>query len=121
MNPQEAWAFVRKQADAWENADLDAIPADFAADGVFISPGGRWQGRDAIRKAAEAFFAVSTDVQVELKRVIISGDEGAAEWVWHETRRTDGKRLSAEDAIVFQLRDGKITYWREYFDTASMT
>jgi len=25
-----------------------------------------------------------------------------------------------DDAIVFVLREGKIVYWREYFDTAAL-
>lgn len=120
MDQETAWALVERQARAWERADLDAIPADFAADGWFISPGGRWQGHAAIRGAAAQFFAVAHEVQVTITRVMIDGDMGAAEWTWSEKRRATGTRHSAEDAIIFVLRDGQIVYWREYFDTAQM-
>ena len=118
MTIEQARALVERQARAWECADVAAITADFAPDGVLISPGGRWQGHDALRTAAAAFFAASTDVQVTVTRVLLDGDQGAVEWTWSETRRADGRRHTVEDAIIFALRDGRITYWREYFDTA---
>ncbi len=118
MTIDEARALVERQARAWERADLSAIVADFAPDGVLISPGGRWQGHDALRAAAMSFFADAMDVQVIVTRVLLDGDAGAVEWTWSETRRADGRRRGVEDAIVFVVRDGQIVYWREYFDTA---
>lgn len=120
MNDYELRQLVERQARAWESADLDAIAAAFAEDGVLISPGGRWQGAAAIRAAAQAFFAAARDVRVQVTRAFGAGDLGAAEWTWSETRIATGQRHSAEDAIIFVLRDGKIVYWREYFDTAQM-
>jgi uncharacterized protein (TIGR02246 family) len=115
-------ALVERQARAWEAEDYPAMTADFAPDGLFISPGGRWQGPDAIREAAEGFFKVSGDVRVEITRIFFDGvRQGGAEWTWQETRKSDGKVLQAEDAIIFELNAaGQIIYWREYFDTAEM-
>jgi uncharacterized protein (TIGR02246 family) len=113
-----ARALVERQAQAWEQGDLHAISADFAPDGVFISPGGRWQGPAGVREAAASFFALFRDVQVEITRVLLDDDQGAVEWTWHETRRADGRRTATEDGIIFVVRDDKIIYWREYFDTA---
>lgn len=118
MNLEQAWALVEQVAQAWEMGDLDAITAPFAPDGVLISPGGSWQGHLAIRKAAEEFFQSVGDVHIEVTRVLIDGDQGAAEWTWSETRLADGSHYTAEDAIIFALREGQIIYWREYFDTA---
>jgi uncharacterized protein (TIGR02246 family) len=119
MNRAEARALVERQARAWECGDLAAIVADFASDGVLISPGGCWQGHDALRRAAESFFAKAFDVQVVVTRVLLDRDEGAAEWIWSETSRTDGRRSTVKDAIIFNLRDNQIVSWREYFDTAA--
>ena len=119
MNSEEARALVERQARAWERADLAAIMADFAPDGSLISPGGRWQGYDALRGAAESVFEAVT-VQVVVTRVLLEGDQGAAEWTWTETSRADGSRHTLEDGIIFELRDDKIIYWREYFDTAAL-
>ncbi len=76
-------------------------------------------GKATTRCAAESFFAVSCDVQVMVTRVLLDGDWGAVEWIWSETRRADGRRFATDDAIIVEVRDGKIAYWREYFDTAA--
>ncbi len=51
-----------------------------------------------------------------IKRIVLSGDEGAVEWTWSETNKKTGKQSQAEDAIIFELEKGKIKYWREYID-----
>jgi len=119
MDAEGVRALVEHQARAWEQEDVEAIVADFASDGVLISPGGRWQGHEALRAAATAFFAVATEVRITVTRILLDGDQGAVEWTWSETRRSDGLRITAEDGIIFHLRDGLILTWREYFDTAA--
>jgi uncharacterized protein (TIGR02246 family) len=118
MHVDQARALIERQARAWEQADVAAIVADFAPDAIFISPGGRLQGHDAVRAAAESFFAVATDIEITITRVLLDGNHGAVEWTWRETNRSDSRRRAAEDGIIFELRDDKIVYWREYFDTA---
>ena len=54
------------------------------------------------------------------KRVLLEGDQGAAEWTWSETDRADGGRHTVEDAIIFELREDKLVSRREYFDTAAL-
>jgi uncharacterized protein (TIGR02246 family) len=120
MQKEQVRALIARQARAWEHADVEAIVADFAPDCLFIAPGGRWQGHHALRAAAEASFAASTAVQITITRVLLDGDQGAVEWTWSETGRADGRRHTVEDGIIFQLSAGKISYWREYFDTAQM-
>ena len=80
MNNEEARALVERQARAWNRADPAAIVADFAPDGVLISPRGRWRGHDALRRAVESVFAAVSDVQVVVTRVLLEADQGAAEW-----------------------------------------
>jgi uncharacterized protein (TIGR02246 family) len=120
MDKPQVDDLVDRQAKAWESKDIETALFDYAPDGVLISPGGRWQGHDAIRDAARLFFKGVRDVQVHVTRVLWDdlGGQGAAEWTWTETR-IDGSRHTAEDAIIFELKDGKILTWREYFDTAN--
>lgn len=113
MDKNAAIELIERQARAWEQGDLDAISADFAPDGELISPGGRWRGHTAIRAGAAAFFAGVVAVEVTVTRVLYDGDAGAVEWTWCETR-ADGRMVAADDAIIFELRDGKIVRWREY-------
>ena len=121
MTRDEVWSFLRARARAWETGDLEAIAAGYAPDAVLIAPGGiRLEGIAALRENNARYFADYTDIRVDLTRVVLDGDQGALEWTWSETRRADGQRRSVDDAIVFVLRDGKIAYWREYFDTAAL-
>ena len=117
MDLEATREFVERQARAWERADVEAIVNEFAEDGALISPGGRWQGHEAVRSTVSSFFAEASDVQITITRVVADGDQGALEWTWSETRLSDGSRRTAEDGIIFELCDGRIVYWREYFDT----
>ena len=107
---------VKRQARAWENADAATIVADFAEDALFIVPGFRFEGRQAIKQAAEDYFAQFTDTTVTIKRIIAQENEGAIEWIWSDVNRETSQRTKADDAIIFELQNGKITYWREYID-----
>ncbi len=118
MTDDGARRLVEGQARAWERADVEAILADFAADGVLISPGGAWQGEAEIRAAIHTFWQSVKHVEITVTRAFLAGEQGAAEWIWTETRLDDTVHR-AEDAIIFELRAGKIRYWREYFDTAN--
>lgn len=117
MTKSEVHSLLPRRARAWREEDLDAIMADYAPDVVHVSPYGHRVGAAAMREANARYLAEYTGFDVQLKRLIVDGDEGALEWTWTETRRADGLRRSTDDAIVFVLRDGKISYWREYFDT----
>jgi ketosteroid isomerase-like protein len=120
MNHETARALVERQARAWKRADPAAIVADFAPDGVLISPRGRWRGHDAVRRAAESVFAAVSDVQVVVTRVLLEADQGRPSGPGAKPNRADGRRHTVEDAIIFELRDDKLVSWREYLDTAGL-
>ena len=110
---------VERQANAWETADSEKIIADFADDGLFVVPGSQFSGKEEIKAAAESYFAEFVDTTVTIKRIIVKGNEGAIEWTWNEKNKATGETSQAEDAIIFELEDGKIKYWREYIDKES--
>jgi uncharacterized protein (TIGR02246 family) len=118
MTREELRTFLLRRARAWTEQDLEVIMADYAPDIVYITPTGRISGTAQLRQNNTRYFQEYTDIQVDLTRLIVDGEQGALEWTWSETRVADGLRRSVEDAIVFIIRDRKIVYWREYFDTA---
>jgi uncharacterized protein (TIGR02246 family) len=121
VNLEQAHALVERQAQAWEEADVETVSAAFAPEGTLISPGGRWQGHTAIRAAMQSFYEQAGEVKIEVTRVFIAGYQGAVEWTWSETRLADGRRHQVDDAIIFEMNEaGQIVYWREYFDTANL-
>jgi uncharacterized protein (TIGR02246 family) len=119
MTHDEVHRLLLRRIRAWQDEDLDAIMADYADDIVHVSPYGTGAGVAAMRAANTRYLAEYTGFEVQIHRLVVEGDQGALEWTWTETRRSDGLRRSADDAIVFVLRDGKIAYWREYFDPAA--
>lgn len=111
-------AKIEQMADAMMRQDDEAVVSHFADDAVMIAPAGRFVGKHAIYAAGAAFNANYTDIKIVVKRVILDcdGKTGALEWSFAETRKSDGYTHIMEDAIVFELRGDKVTYWREYFD-----
>ena len=59
-----------------------------------------------------------TDLEVTIKNLFATADGSrlAVEWDWTVTRREDGARGTTPDAIIAELKGGKILSWREYFD-----
>ena len=116
MSGTNAQQLVERMAMAWMQRDVTTIVALFTDDGELITPAGAARGRAAITAAATKFFAQPVAVKVTITRVLMDGSHGAVEWIWHETSSMTGAERTIEDAIIFALRDDKLTYWREYFD-----
>jgi uncharacterized protein (TIGR02246 family) len=108
---------IIRQAQAWEDQDAQAIADDFAENAIFIAGKFKFVGQQQIRKAALDYFREFHLTSVEIKRTIIDGARGAVEWDWRDQNRKTGKSAWAQDAIVFELANGKIVYWREYIET----
>jgi len=106
---------VREFCDAWRARDVEAILAYFADDAVYhnipIAPA---VGLDAIRAVIEMFVPPADDIEFVIHTIFSSGDTVC-------TERTDrfvmgDKTIELPVAGVFELRDGKIAAWRDYFD-----
>lgn len=102
---------------AWIDRDADALAQLFTEDGTLIVPGQRWQGRDRIRSEIAKFARDYTDVSITIHRIIIDRNLAAVEWHYEDTQKVTGKRNRSDDAIVIEVENGRISYWREYFDT----
>ena len=105
---------VRAFIAAWERRDTEHIVDAFADDGVYHSvPLTPIVGKDAIRQFVQGFEGrppgtLEIHHQVASDRVVL-----------HE--RTDritlnGKPVTLPICGVFEIEDGRITAWREYFD-----
>jgi ketosteroid isomerase-like protein len=119
MTRDELHAFLLRRARYWSEKNIDGIMADYHPDVDYIFPMGRFKGTEQLWINNQRYLEEYTDIDVNLTRLIVDGEQGALEWTWSETRVADGKRRSVDDAIVFVIRDRKIVYWREYFDTGA--
>ncbi len=116
---EEVLALIQRQARGWENGDAAEIASDFAEDAIFIVDRLTLKGKAEIKAAATDYFKQFRDTKVTIKRVIIEGDKGALEWDWRDRHRQTGQVSYAEDAIIWELANGKIVYWREYINERS--
>jgi limonene-1,2-epoxide hydrolase len=111
---------VRDFCDAWSNRNVDELLNFFADDAVYHNmPIDPVQGKDGIRNMLNLFVPGAETITFEIVHIASSGT------VVH-TERVDSfdmgdKRVVLPVAGVFELRDGKIAAWRDYFDMAAWT
>jgi ketosteroid isomerase-like protein len=113
----EIVALVNRQVQAWEKNNFGIAAADWLPTGELISPGGRVAAKD-MQMAMTDYFTHFGDARVTVKNIFLSrdGNKAAIEWDWEVTRLRDGARAVTHDAIIVDLKGGKISSWREYFD-----
>jgi uncharacterized protein (TIGR02246 family) len=127
MNPVKAQSgsqqnirsLIEQARNAWVIRDVDALTELFTLDGELIVPGQRSKGRARIREQIANFAQQYTDVNITIQRIVIDGNQAAVEWHYEDTEKSTGKRNQADDAIILEVKDGQICYWREYFDIYS--
>lgn len=117
MQVEDIQAVIVKARDAWMMGNADAVAQLFAPEGEFIVPGQCWRGQREIHQAVTEFVASSSDVQIEIQRILVDGEQAVVEWTWEDTDRKTGQRNRADDAIVVDFKDGLIRRWREYIDS----
>jgi ketosteroid isomerase-like protein len=119
-NPDSARRLVERQARAWEKQDFTLAAADWLPTAVLTSPEGNTPAPE-MPASMKGYFKDFTGLHVTLKNLIVSpdGNKLALEWDWAITRKKDGKRAISHDAIMVDLKDGKIASWREYYDPAA--
>ena len=111
---------VERQARAWEKQDFHLAASDWLPTAVLMSPEGNTPAPQ-MASSMRDYFKDFTDLKVTIKNVFTSADgtKLAIEWDWAITRKRDSKRGVSHDAIMVDLKDGKIASWREYYDPAA--
>ena len=121
-NTDEDWpmGMLQRQAKAWTTGDFSLASADWHPDGVLTAPGNRVPFAN-LAETIRRFHVDFVDLDVTITNAFASADgvKIAFEWLWTVSRRRDGARSTTPDAIIVDLKDGKIMEWREYFDTAN--
>jgi limonene-1,2-epoxide hydrolase len=104
-----------------ERMDIDAMTALMADDFVWqlhvpLSP--VVVGRDAARAELEKHNTLATGMieGSEIRTVASSGDTVVVERV--DVNAMNGVAVTFNVTAIFELRDGAITHWREYWDTS---
>lgn len=99
--------------------DLDGaaamVSADFEYDNV---PMGKAFGPEALTATLSMFFGMCTAIDWEIIRQTSSGDTSHGTVLNERDDRVEihGRWATLPVAGVFEIRDGRITLWRDYFD-----
>jgi limonene-1,2-epoxide hydrolase len=99
--------------------DLDAAAAmvtdDFEYDNV---PMGKAFGPDALRATLNGFFGMCTGIDWQILRQTSSGDLSHGTVLNERDDRVEihGRWTTLPVAGVFEIANGKLTLWRDYFD-----
>ena len=102
---------------AWPRKNVDELMGYFADDAVYHNiPVPPVEGADAIRKTFEGFLGAFSIV-LEVVNIASSGERVFTERV--DRFEMNGRRFDLPVNGVFELRDGKIVSFRDYFDLAT--
>lgn len=113
-------AIITEFVAAWSRLDPDELASYFAEDGCYHNiPVGPVVGRDNVRAMIAAFTATWTETQWDLLNIVGSGDVVITERL--DRTRAGAKAVDLPCAGVFEMENGKIKVWRDYFDMATFT
>lgn len=110
-------AMIRRFLAAWERREVDAILDGFADDAVYHAmPLPPIVGKAALTEWVEHFRDVPPG-RLVVHHQAASGDVVINERIDYIT--LNGRPVTLPICAAFELQDGRIISWREYFDTAA--
>jgi uncharacterized protein len=116
---------VKKAYEDFGRGDIAAILEILDENVVWTTPG-NLPDSGTRRGPAEVaqFFQIVNDTWTfqafEPRDFIASGDQVAAVGSYTATTRSTGRQASADWVMVWKFRDGKVTNYQEYTDTAAL-
>ena len=117
MNPIELVnAFMRAAADRDYDTALPLLAEDVVYQNMPLPP---VEGRAAVRETLESLLGSTSASEWVVRHEVAAGDLVMNERV--DRFEVDGRWLELPVAGVFEVRDGRIGAWRDYFDLATIT
>ena len=106
---------VQRFCAAFSRRDVDELCAFFTPDAVYHNiPMAPAEGIDAIRASLEMFVPTSPYIEFEMVNIASAGRIVFTERV--DRMEFGGKAVELPVTGVFELQDGRIKAWRDYFD-----
>jgi limonene-1,2-epoxide hydrolase len=106
---------VRNFCSAFARRNVGELLGFFTSDAVYHNiPVAPVQGLDAIRSTFEIFVTPAEKVEFEIVHMCSSGNVVINERI--DRFVIGGRQVVLPVAGVFEIRDGKIAAWRDYFD-----
>ncbi len=106
---------IREFIEAWSRLDPDELSSYFTEDGVYHNmPSGPVAGRENVRKMIAGFIGSWTETQWDVLNLVSAGDVVIAERL--DRTKAGDKAVDLPCTGVFELENGRIKVWRDYFD-----
>lgn len=111
---------VRRFCEAWSDLDLDLIMAFFTEDAVFHNiPVDPAQGKEAIRATIAGYTDGVQKVEERILHILGDGQVVMTERI--VVFSYPGATIELPVMGIFELRDGLVSSWRDYFDMNQFT
>ncbi len=119
MDTQHYERMVRDFLASWESRDTDRIISFFADDAIYHNiPVDPIKGKDAVREIFQAIVDTFREIRLEVLNVAAQGNVVMAERIDHFVTN-DGAVVTLPVTGVFNIRDGQIARFADFFDLAS--
>jgi limonene-1,2-epoxide hydrolase len=106
---------VRRFCAAWSNVEPDDIAAFFTDDAVYHNiPMDPITGRDTIKTFIAGFAGGAEQIDFRVRNIVADGDVVLTERV--DVFVLPNGKVELPVMGTFEVRDGKIAAWRDYFD-----
>lgn len=106
---------IRDFIAAWSRLDVDELIRFFSVDGVYHNmPLRPVSGHAALRDFIGAFIKDWSATEWDVLTLVCQGDLVVAERL--DRSVVNGKAVSLPCCGVFEMADGRIKVWRDYFD-----
>jgi limonene-1,2-epoxide hydrolase len=115
---EENERIITEFIQAWSRLDAEELAAYFADDGVYHNmPIAPVSGRDNVENFIRGFLGSWSETTWDILHIVSSGNVVVAERL--DRTRAGEKSVELPCVGVFELEDGKIKVWRDYFDFAT--
>jgi ketosteroid isomerase-like protein len=128
MSEQENVRLVEAAYAAFQRGDIPGVLANFTEDAGWDTPGssdaiphaGRRRGHGEMTEFFSTLAATENITHFEPREFIAQNDKVVVVGNYKGTVRATGRDYDVDWLHVFTARDGKLTGFREYLDTAAL-
>ena len=111
---------IRDFVAAWARLDPAELASYFADDGCYFNiPAQPVRGRANIEQMIKGFTATWSAAEFELSKIAAAGDPVVTERI--DRIETSRGNVDLPCAGIFEMENGKIKEWRDYFDLNTYT
>ena len=111
----DARTLFDRRRQAWLAADVGAYLDCWVDDLVLETPGRVIRGRADYEQMVRGSFGWATPQAFVVHHLAVDGDVVLADWTITVERRADGEPVTWRGMSACELRDGRIVWWREYY------